>query len=526
MKTQQMQTQQTQENKVIALYRVSTERQDLTRQQVELRRTLDIDGYTLDQVIEIGNKESGVLLNMAEREGIKQMKECIENNNVVAVYIHELSRLSRRTSDTFAIRDYLQAHQVQLVCINPSIKCFTDNWQIDPTANMVFSIMASMAENEGMIRKERLRTGKARNSEQGKYNGGSVLYGYRVNQDTKKFEIDPTQAEVIRSIYSTYTETQATTPSIAKDLYLRGLINGRNERVREIKVLNILKCKHYAGDNLTKYPVIIPTETFDAAQIKLQNSKTQPRHRQNQSVVCFAHGLLRVKAEQGRKGYYTMQVRRSDASYFDSETKMTISAEMVDNLLYTALCYYIDTFAGVDADKRAKELAAKASEYEVMARTALERAADVQKAIDRLEERYIMGKLSEAKAEAMRTQLEGEWQTHTRTAEDAIARHTQTTKEIERVQSGKNIDMFDLSDQGRAEEIHKYIDHVDVERVKNSWYRLTVKYRISDRPEVFEVGTKKHIVYIVDEEMGKVEYPIIPLNRYDRATRASRTGKA
>ena len=459
-----MQTQQMQENKVIALYRVSTERQDLTRQQTELRRAITIDGYTLSQTIEIGNKESGVLLSAAEREGIQVMKQHIEQGNVIAVYVHELSRLSRRAADTFQLRDYLQAHQVQLICINPSIRCFTSDWKIEPTANLVFSIMASMAENEGMIRKERFRTGKAKNTEQGKYNGGSVLFGYRVNSETKKFEIDPENAEIVREIFRTYIETQATTPSIAKDLYERGLIQGRNERVREIKVLNILKCKHYAGDNLTKYPQIISIETFDAAQVKLQNSKTQPRHRENQSVISFAHGLLRVRAEQGRKGYYTMQVRRSDASYFDPESKMTISAEMVDNLLFTALGYYIDTFAGVDADKRAKEMAAKATEYESIARTAIERAQSIQNSIDRLEERYIMGKLSEAKAEAMRTQLEGEWQTHTRTAEDATARHAQTIAEIERVKSGKNIDMFDLSDQGRAEEIRKYVDHVDVER--------------------------------------------------------------
>ena len=298
-----MQTQMKSENKVIALYRVSTERQDITRQQTELRRALAIDCFTPEQTIEIGNKESGVLLDAAEREGIQAMKQHIEQGNVIAVYVHELSRLSRRAADTFTIRDYLLQHRVQLVCINPSIKCFTDDWKIEPTANLVFSIMASMAENEGMIRKERLRTGKARNTEQGKYNGGSVLYGYRVNQD------------------------------------------GRNERVREIKVLNILKCKHYAGDNLTKYPQIISIETFDAAQVKLQNSKTQPRHRENQSVISYAHGLLRVRAEQGRKGYYTMQVRRSDASYFDPETKMTINAEMVDNLLFTTLCYYIEYFA-------------------------------------------------------------------------------------------------------------------------------------------------------------------------------------
>ena len=67
-------TDTTSEKKVIAMYRVSTERQDLTRQQEKIRRALTFDGYTEDQIIEIGKKESGVLLTAAEREGIQEME--------------------------------------------------------------------------------------------------------------------------------------------------------------------------------------------------------------------------------------------------------------------------------------------------------------------------------------------------------------------------------------------------------------------------------------------------------------------
>lgn len=154
--------------KVIALYRVSTDKQDLTRQQIDLRRALAIDGYDDNEIIEIGNKESGVLLSMDEREGIATLKQHVEEGNVDAVYVHELSRLSRRTADTFAIRDYLMQHRVQLVCLNPNIKCFTEEFKIEPTANLVFSVMAGMAENEGFIRKERFRSGKAKNKLLGK----------------------------------------------------------------------------------------------------------------------------------------------------------------------------------------------------------------------------------------------------------------------------------------------------------------------------------------------------------------------
>ena len=101
--------------KVIALYRVSTESQDLERQKIELYRALQFDGYTAEQIADVDNKESGVLLSMDEREGIQKMKKYIEGGGIEAVYVHELSRLSRRAADTFAIRDYLQAHRVQLV---------------------------------------------------------------------------------------------------------------------------------------------------------------------------------------------------------------------------------------------------------------------------------------------------------------------------------------------------------------------------------------------------------------------------
>ena len=524
----EMETQTTtdKQHKVIALYRVSTEKQDLTRQQMELKRALTIDNYTDDQIIEIGNKESGVLLSAAEREGIQEMKRHVEEDQITAVYVHELSRLSRRAADTFMIRDYLQAHRVQLVCINPSIKCFTEDWKIEPTANIVFSVMASMAENEGMIRKERFRTGKARNTEQGKYNGGNILYGYQVNNETKKFDIDEEKAGIVRDIFKTYTETQASARSIARDLYAKGIINRRSDKSREMAVLEILKCKDYAGNRPNTYKQIITAETFEAAQKKLANSKTEPRQRNNQNVVCYALGLLRVKAEESSKGYYTMQVRRNNAQYVEKQTNMTIHADTVDNLLYTALGYYIKDFTGVDARSKEQEMAAKASEWEVIARTALERAEDAKKAIDRLEERYIMGKITEAKAESLREQLENEWRHQTRTAEEAIARHAEIIKAIEKIQSGTDIELADLNDQARADEIHKYIDHVMVERVKNAWYSLTVEYKMSNRPEVFVVGTKKHIVYIVDEELGKVEYPIERLNRYQRATRASRTRKS
>lgn len=80
-------TNQVRGGKVIALYRVSTDKQDLTRQQIDLRRALTLDRYNAEDIIEIGNKESGVLLSMAEREGIATLKQHVENGGINAVYV-------------------------------------------------------------------------------------------------------------------------------------------------------------------------------------------------------------------------------------------------------------------------------------------------------------------------------------------------------------------------------------------------------------------------------------------------------
>ena len=169
--------------KVILLVRVSTEQQSYNEQANDLIRKAKELGYNDSDMIIIAEKESGIKLKESERKGINEMKSHIEEGGVDRVLIWELSRLSRRTTDLYNIKDYLQEKQVQLTCLKPEFNLFQDDFKVNDMANIVFSLFSTIAENEMIVKKERFHRSKVRNAEQGRFSGGVPKFGYTVDDN-------------------------------------------------------------------------------------------------------------------------------------------------------------------------------------------------------------------------------------------------------------------------------------------------------------------------------------------------------
>lgn len=87
--------------------------QDLRQQTEEILREVYKDGYKKEEVIVIEDKESAIKLSEEERRGLNKLKEHIRTDpTITAVYIYELSRLSRRQLVLFSIRDFLIEHYI------------------------------------------------------------------------------------------------------------------------------------------------------------------------------------------------------------------------------------------------------------------------------------------------------------------------------------------------------------------------------------------------------------------------------
>ena len=190
--------------KAILLVRVSTETQDFDEQEKAIYEMAIRDGYSPDNIIPVCEKESGIKLSEEERAGLNRMKELIETDSTInCVYSWEVSRIARRKKINFSVLDYLTERKVQLVIKEPFMRLFKDNGDIDEGAEMVFTLFSQLAEVEMRTKLARWKRTKDAKRKQSFYTGGWLLYGYNVDEVTKKI-VPSEDAEIVQKIFNMY----------------------------------------------------------------------------------------------------------------------------------------------------------------------------------------------------------------------------------------------------------------------------------------------------------------------------------
>ena len=342
--------------KCIIFIRVSTESQEFISQREELYRTAHNHGYADQDIIEISKKESGKKLSESEREGLTELYQYFEKGGVSDVYIWELSRLSRRQKDIFAIIEKFKDYRVQLHCLNPSFVLLNrEKTDIELSARLAIGIFGAMAEQEVIEKKARFARGKKIKAEQNKYNGGAIPYGYRVDKEQDNLIVpDEVESEVVREIFRLY-EKGYSQAKIARELDSRGA-KGRSVRttvrftislVHQILTNELLTGKpllNRGASYVRSYPPIISEEQFKRCrEIAAKNNKVVPKSKR----VFYAHGLLKCPVcgrnyvSSGYKGYYkcgdAYNTQKAFNGYLNPErcsNRLVISTNILDSLLW------------------------------------------------------------------------------------------------------------------------------------------------------------------------------------------------
>ena len=229
--------------KAIIFSRVSTMIQDLGQQEQALLQAARADGFKDEDIITISEHESGVKNDITERLGISKAKEAIMSQDIKILYAFELSRIARRLDVFYDFRKFLIDHKVQLKILNPKVQLLTEDGEIDENFSLVFSIFASLAEQEARLMQARFKRGKEKLRNNHLYSGAGVPFGYTVNKD-KEYVIKEDEAELIRDIFKMYQEM--TIRDIAKELVLTGRYDGSITSAQTL-IRNILHREYYTG---------------------------------------------------------------------------------------------------------------------------------------------------------------------------------------------------------------------------------------------------------------------------------------
>ena len=475
--------------RVIVLSRVSTSGQDLTQQTDEVLREVYKDGYSDKNIIIIEDTESAIKLSEEERHGLNKMKDHINNHkSIECVYIYELSRLSRRQLVLFSIRDFLVERKIQLICLKPYFRLLELNGEMSQTGSLMFSLFSSLSESEMMLKQERMMRGRRRNKELGKSIGGRKPFGYDVDKE-KRYVINPIESSIVKRIFTDYGYGNKSMREIATELKEEGYFPNNHINTVRLKVQVILNRATYMGE--FPYPRIITPELFSIVQ---QNIEYSSENRITHAKEPFLFKGLVCDARTG----YILSINGAIDSYFSKHhSGAAIRRLNIDPLAWEHSKMMYERYV-MNKDKLLKQI--KASYQTTAQKIAVidGEIKDIAIKMERVEESYILGRISKKKSEQLRQRLLEERKIKKNRREELVDLFI-------RKQSQKKCLLLDTIDESllthedKLSIIHQVIDIITVEKPNPTFSVIKIYNRINSLVYVYEVHCWRHTWTLIRE---------------------------
>ncbi len=448
-------------SKVILFSRVSTMGQDLTQQNDELLNEAKRNGYNEKQIILIEQKESGIKLDEDEREGIRQLKEAIEKYDVECVIIYEISRLARRPTVLYSIRDYLIERGVNLICMKPYMRLLDTDGKMSQTASILFSLFGALSESEMMIKKERMNRGRISKREKGKYIGGNILFGYMHDEETDVIYVDESKRDTVIEIFERYVKCESLR-QISKDLMDRGLLHYENYSTAEVMMRRMINRSEYAGikGSTYDYPSIISQELFYKVR---QRAESRNKYKTRTKSIYLLQGIIRLK----HNGMLMTPVRpRNVYRAWDENINAgtMINMEYINSIALMFVKKYKDSISGDEKIVMFKRLFEEMQKNTQRQRTSIEEHNKVKETIERINERIVKGKMTEEQGDRM---IE-EQQKRIKELDNIMKKCSEDMKHLEHrmktLQEDAHEDIENMNDEQKQKLIRECITKILIEK--------------------------------------------------------------
>ena len=280
--------------RAIGYSRVSTEKQDLVRQEKLISEYCDSHDYILVDIIE--EKVSGAK-NEVDRVGLMKLLS-LQGNEADTIIVAELSRLSREddTLDVLNKVNSLLQKGFNVVFLDNEDKVYTAYSKLSLYDIMRLSVEADYSAGERKKITMRMKTGKYPKIQANPYMyaGGTAPYGFDIidnpefagqknNRPAKSIMVvNDVEMENVRLIYSWILDGM-TVRDAAKKANEMGFITRKNKPFCQTSIAKIIKNpiyngrRRFKGFNL-KTEKIISDEDWNLAQERLQKNRLYKGH--------------------------------------------------------------------------------------------------------------------------------------------------------------------------------------------------------------------------------------------------------
>jgi DNA invertase Pin-like site-specific DNA recombinase len=291
-----------------------------------------------------------------ERPGFQRLLEHIREGKVQRVVIHRLDRLSRRLADCARILQELHNLRIPLTIVKqPELSGSAAD-------TMLLNLMASFAEFEQQMTRERMADARTALKRHGRRIAGVVPYGYQSDPVSKQLIIVKTEASHVRRMFELAADCK-------KPVEIAAMANERGWRTKRRtsksghvsgggrwtarQVLAVLSNPVYAGlirDGEQLRPgahePIIDQMLFDRVRENVASRRTSSRDRTASPIAWPLRGLLRC-SQCGRllspsnSGYKNFRYRyyrcRSDAGGTPACLGVSLPAHEIETFVMRAV---------------------------------------------------------------------------------------------------------------------------------------------------------------------------------------------
>lgn len=227
------------------------------------------------------------------RTGFNQMIEDAKAGKIDLILTKSISRFSRNTVDSLTVTRELKAKGVEVFFEKENIS------SMDKTAELVFTMLSSIAQEESRSISENVRWGKQRCMEAGKvYLPWSAFLGYEKGEDGLP-KIVEEEAEIVRTIYRRYLEG-ASLSVIATELMEAGIKTATGkQKWSSDGIRRILTNEKYKGDARLQKTYV---EDFLTKQVKVNHGERKQWYiHDSHDAIVSAETFELVQKELARR---------------------------------------------------------------------------------------------------------------------------------------------------------------------------------------------------------------------------------
>ena len=265
--------------KALIMVRASTEAQSIEDQHNEMVKFCNDEGY--DELIFVEDKgASAIKLNDSYRLMINQVKDEIERDSSIRCFaVWELSRAFRNEGVYYEVKSFLLEHNIQFICKNPYLKLLNPDGSLNSGMEIAMSLLSTLAKQEMELKKERFKRAKSALWSQGRYIGGTVKYGYKV--ENGYIVIDEEKAPFIRMVFEMYSTGKYSERTLYDELTDRGY------DISYHIINSIISDRAYVD---SPYPQMVSTDLWKKCEeVRKKNYISIPKGRK----YCFGSGIFK-----------------------------------------------------------------------------------------------------------------------------------------------------------------------------------------------------------------------------------------